>query len=65
MSERMRDTAPRLAALAAQALGWRPDDFWRATPAELAMSLSPPTHRSPAPMTRGDLETLMERERDG
>lgn len=28
--------ATRLAGLAALALGWRPDDFWRATPAELA-----------------------------
>jgi hypothetical protein len=28
--------ATRLAGLAALALGWRPDEFWRATPAELA-----------------------------
>ncbi|TCP33609.1 phage tail assembly chaperone [Sphingomonas sp. BK235] len=28
--------ATRLAGLATLALGWRPDDFWRATPAELA-----------------------------
>lgn len=30
---------PPLAAIAAQILGWRPDEFWRATPAELALSL--------------------------
>ena len=28
--------ARRLAGAAAQLLGWRPDDFWDATPAELA-----------------------------
>lgn len=28
--------AARLAGLAAALLGWRPDDFWNATPAELA-----------------------------
>ena len=30
------DHAARLAGLAALLLGWRPDEFWRATPAELA-----------------------------
>jgi hypothetical protein len=28
--------AARLAGLAGALLGWRPDEFWRATPAELA-----------------------------
>ena len=54
---------PPLAALAAQALGWSPDAFWRATPAELATALGPlgPAGES---MTRGELDTLMERERN-
>ncbi|ARS29121.1 phage tail assembly chaperone [Sphingomonas sp. KC8] len=30
------ESAARLAGLAGALLGWRPDDFWRATPAELA-----------------------------
>lgn len=30
------DHAARLAGLAALLLGWRPDQFWQATPAELA-----------------------------
>ncbi len=30
------DHAAGLAGLAALLLGWRPDEFWRATPAELA-----------------------------
>lgn len=29
------DVAARLAARTALTLGWRPDDFWNATPAEL------------------------------
>lgn len=30
------DTAARLAGIAGVLLGWRPDEFWRSTPAELA-----------------------------
>lgn len=30
------DMAARLCGLAANQLGWRPDEFWHATPAELA-----------------------------
>lgn len=33
------DGAARLAGLAGWLLGWRPDEFWRATPAELAAVL--------------------------
>ncbi len=33
------DAAARLAGLAGALLGWRPDEFWRATPAELAAVL--------------------------
>ena len=32
--------AGRLAGLAGALLGWRPDEFWRATPAELAAVLA-------------------------
>lgn len=32
--------ATRLAGLTAVLLGWRPDEFWRATPAELVMILA-------------------------
>lgn len=34
-----RDGAERLAGLAGALLGWRPDEFWEATPAELAAVL--------------------------
>jgi hypothetical protein len=30
------ESAGRLAGLAGALLGWRPEEFWRATPAELA-----------------------------
>lgn len=33
------EKAAALAAVAARLLGWRPDDFWSATPAELASAL--------------------------
>ena len=58
-----RSGVPPLAALAAQALGWPPDAFWRATPAELATALGPITPGAQA-MTHADLETLMERDAD-
>jgi hypothetical protein len=34
-----RNDAARLAGLAGALLGWRPGDFWSATPAELAAIL--------------------------
>ncbi|WP_242183884.1 phage tail assembly chaperone [Sphingomonas sp. CARO-RG-8B-R24-01] len=33
--ERFADVSARLAGLAGAVLGWSPDTFWRATPAEL------------------------------
>ncbi|WWA48609.1 phage tail assembly chaperone [Pelagerythrobacter marensis] len=55
-----------LAALAARALGWRPDEFWRATPAELAACLADPAGPpTPAAPSRAEIERMMERENDG
>ena len=62
----MKDFAsgvPPLAALAAQALGWTPEAFWRATPAELATALGP-IAPSAEGMARSDLEALMEHDPD-
>lgn len=36
---RFAEGAGRLAGIAGWLLGWRPDEFWRATPAELASVL--------------------------
>lgn len=55
--------AVRLQGIAARLLGWRPEHFWQATPAELIASLS----LSDAPragLDRGELDKLMEREND-
>lgn len=56
-------TAGRLAGLAARALGWRPGEFWAATPAELALSLGA-DEPAEIPPTRGEVMTLIEREHD-
>ena len=40
-------TATRLAGLAGALLGWRPDEFWRATPAELGTIIEALTQRTP------------------
>ncbi len=36
---RFAEAAGRLAGVAGWLLGWRPEEFWRATPAELAAVL--------------------------
>lgn len=51
--------AGRLAGLAGAWLGWRPDEFWRSTPAELAaiiQSIAAP--HSPASASADDLDRL-------
>lgn len=64
MSEpRFAPGAVRLAGLAARLLGWRPGEFWAATPAELACVLAPTTSGS-EPLSRTDLNHMMEREND-
>ena len=48
MTDRFAHAATRLAGIAARLLGWRPGEFWRATPAELALSLdAPPRAETP------------------
>jgi hypothetical protein len=58
-------SARHLAGLTGAVLGWRPDEFWTATPAELATifdALSPPRE---APPTRDDVARLKEQFPDG
>jgi uncharacterized phage protein (TIGR02216 family) len=64
MSGTFAETARRLSGLVARVLGWRPADFWAATPAELAAIFSPEAETA-APLSRAELDSLMERERDG
>ena len=58
------EAAGRLAGLAGALLGWRPDEFWRATPAELAAvleALTPPADG----LDRAELARLMAMFPDG
>ena len=54
----------RLAALAAQVLGWPPPVFWAATPSELALSLAPPQPAA-TPPSRAEISRLIERDTHG
>jgi uncharacterized phage protein (TIGR02216 family) len=65
VSEHFADSAARLAGLVPLLLGWPPDAFWNATPAELAAVLAPGAAGAPVPLSRGELDRLMERERNG
>lgn len=65
MSGTFAVSALKLAGLVPRLLGWRPAEFWAATPAELAAILQPGTAAGEAPLTRREFDTLMERDRDG
>ena len=59
------DAATRWCACAARVLGWRPSEFWAATPAELAMALAAPDDAAPLiPPTREAIARMMERDSD-
>jgi hypothetical protein len=62
MSAAFGAAALRLSGVAARLLGWRPAEFWAATPAELAAALAPPA--APAAIGRGEIERMMERDDD-
>lgn len=65
MTDLFGDAALRLAGLAAQALGWRPAEFWAATPAELVTALRPPEELSAfPPPSREAIARMMERDAD-
>ena len=59
MSEMFGPGAARLGGLAARLLGWRPPEFWNATPGELAAILAPYASADQT-LARGDLNRLME-----
>lgn len=58
------DAVPRLFAMAAQRLGWTPDCFWRATPADLLLALGS-ADPATASLTRTDLARMMEHDAHG
>lgn len=53
MTERFGDAAAQLWGAASILLGWRPDEFWSATPAELMGALQGPAADTDVP--DGDL----------
>lgn len=59
------DAARAAAHVAAAALGWRPHEFWAATPAELITALGLDTAPIAAPVNAGVLAGLMEKFPDG
>lgn len=65
MSDTFTESASRLAGAAGWMLGWNPEEFWRATPAELAAVLGAAGESSGGAVTRYTVETLQERFPDG
>ena len=65
MSETFAAGAGRLAGLVPRLLGWRPDDFWNATPAELAAIFATEPAPVGTPLSRAELTTLMEQDEHG
>jgi uncharacterized phage protein (TIGR02216 family) len=57
--------AVRLAGFGCAMLGWRPDEFWRATPAELAAVVAALTGDTPAALDARGVAALMEEFPDG
>ena len=60
MSDSFGAAALAFYGIAARLLGWKPNEFWAATPAELIVALAPPG--TPAALARADLERMMEQE---
>ena len=63
--------AAHLAGVVPRLLGWRPGDFWNATPAELAAIFTAVLRQAQdervggTPLTRGELTALLEQDRHG
>lgn len=57
--------AGKLAGIVPRTLGWGPQAFWDATPAELAAIFAADDRPPSQSVTRSELVALMERERNG
>jgi hypothetical protein len=57
--------ATRLAGVTCRALGWRPSDFWAATPTEVAAIFSRESDAAEDALSRSEFEALLERDQDG
>lgn len=65
MSELFAAGAARLAGHVPRLLGWRPGEFWDATPAELAAIITAFEPTGAAPLSRSELDHLLEQDRHG
>jgi len=65
VTESFSAAAARLSGLIPRALGWRPAEFWSATPAELAAIPTVGDASEGGPLSRTELDRLLERERHG
>ena len=65
MSATFTESARELAGQTALLLGWRPPEFWAATPAELAAIFAVQASLAPPSLSREHLTTLLERDRHG
>lgn len=65
MSNCLAPHATRLCGVLCRQLGWRPADFWSATPAEIAAIFTDDTAGDQPRMDRDMLNTMMERDTHG
>ena len=65
MSERLAAHAVRLCGLVCRNLQWRPQDFWSATPCEIAMIFTDETAADHPQIDRQWLTQMMERDAHG
>lgn len=65
MTQRFAAGALELAGVAGALLGWRPSEFWAATPAELAVIISALTPKNEVPAGADLLAELQELFPDG
>jgi hypothetical protein len=63
VSELFSAATQRLAGFASRYLGWRPWEFWRATPSELMLSLYDPEALADGlPPSREEIAQMIERD---
>ena len=65
MSGTFAASALRLAGLVPRTLGWLPQHFWETTPAELTAIFAAEDPAGEDPLTRSELDALLEREANG
>ncbi|GAA0269918.1 hypothetical protein GCM10009127_07410 [Alteraurantiacibacter aestuarii] len=65
MSQTLATSALFLAGLTTRMFGWKPDDFWNVTPAELTAIFTIEEGQADTGLNRNELEALLERDANG